>query len=97
MWLVADGSTILLCKDHWNGVTPARIYPELLSFARNRDITFRMAVNAEDFSHLFSLPLSVEAHQQLLSLQEPAASKFAGACPQFSKPEWSGSVEVQVG
>jgi hypothetical protein len=29
-----------------------------------------------------------------LKLHKSAASK---ACPQFSKPEWSGSVEVQVG
>jgi hypothetical protein len=31
---IADGSSVLLWKDHWNGATPATVYPELLSFAK---------------------------------------------------------------
>jgi hypothetical protein len=34
---VADGSTVLLWKDHWNGIIPAQRYPELLSFAKKRE------------------------------------------------------------
>jgi hypothetical protein len=67
---IADGSSVLLWKDHWNRATPAMEYPELFSFAKNKDITFKMAVNADDFTQLFTLPLSVEAHQQLIIFRD---------------------------
>jgi GH24 family phage-related lysozyme (muramidase) len=34
---------------------------------KNKDITFKMAVNADDFTQLFTLPFSVEAHRQLIN------------------------------
>jgi hypothetical protein len=40
-----------------------------MSFAINSNITFKMAVNVEEFIQLFNLPLSVEAHQ-LMNFQE---------------------------
>jgi hypothetical protein len=67
---VADGSTVLLWKDHWNGINPAQRYPELLSFAKNENVTFKVAVGKDDFLQNFNLPLSTQAHQQLLQLQE---------------------------
>jgi hypothetical protein len=48
---------------------PLSLYPELMSFAINSNITFKMAVNVEEFIQLFNLPLSVEAHQ-LMNFQE---------------------------
>jgi hypothetical protein len=67
---VADGSTVLLWKDRWNGIIPAQRYPELLSFAKNENVIFKMAVGKDDFLQNFNLPLSTQAHQQLLHLQE---------------------------
>lgn len=73
--LIADGATVLLWKDHWNGSTPADAYPHLFSFAKNEHISFKMAINTNDFLDNFNLPLSVEAHHQLLNLQEAIADR----------------------
>jgi hypothetical protein len=67
---VADGTSVLFWKDHWNDITPALAFPELFSFAKNENITFRLAVSSDDFTSNLNLPLSVEAHQQLLLLQD---------------------------
>jgi hypothetical protein len=46
---VADGSTVALWKDHWNGRVPAQAFPELFSFAKDVNISFQMAVGRTDF------------------------------------------------
>jgi hypothetical protein len=67
---VADGSTVVLWKDHWNGHVPAQIFPELFSFAKDVNVSFQVAVDRPDFLQNFNLPLSVQAHAQLLELQD---------------------------
>jgi hypothetical protein len=72
---VADGSTVALWKDHWNGRVPAQAFPELFSFAKDVNISFQMAVGRTDFLQNFNLPLSVQEHAQLLEFQELISSK----------------------
>jgi hypothetical protein len=66
--LVATGDTVLLWSDKWNGNTPAQLFPELFSFAKNPAITFQDAVNKPLFLNNFHLPLSAQAHDQLQQL-----------------------------
>jgi hypothetical protein len=66
---VADGSTVLFWKDKWNGLIPAQAYPALLSFAKDEQISFRQAISKPNFIQNFNTPLSVQAHHQLLELQ----------------------------
>ncbi|CAO2177232.1 unnamed protein product [Urochloa humidicola] len=66
---IADGSTVKLWEDKWNGNSPAVDYPELLSFAKNKHISFQLAVSKPRFIQNFHLPLSIQAHQQLLLLE----------------------------
>lgn len=66
---VADGSTVLLWKDLWNGQIPSQAYPELLSFAKDQDITLKGALSTPQFIQNFDLPLTTQAHTQLGILQ----------------------------
>jgi hypothetical protein len=66
---VADGSSVIFWKDHWNGITPAQRFPELFSIAKYPSASFSETVSRTDFLCNFSLPLSVQANDQLLELQ----------------------------
>jgi hypothetical protein len=72
---VVDGASVLLWKDNWNGTIPAQAFPELFSFARNEFISFKVATNVTDFIQNFSTPLSIQAHQQFLVLQDQVNSR----------------------
>ena len=49
--------------------TLAHKFPKLLSFAKKRHITFRQGFSQVPLHGLFHLPLSQQAHSQLLILQ----------------------------
>jgi hypothetical protein len=66
---IGDGSTVLFWKDKWGDLIPAQAFPELFSFAKKPDISFLAATSTLDFTANFNLPLSVQAHDQLLLLQ----------------------------
>jgi hypothetical protein len=67
---VGDGSMIKFWEDCWNGGSLAQKFPEILSFAKNKGITYQRAVNNLDLIHNFNLPLSTQAHQQLMHVQQ---------------------------
>jgi hypothetical protein len=67
--LVNNGKTCLLWDDLWNGKIWKLEFPELHSFAKNKSISLEKAYGSPDLHALFSLPLSVEAHEQLQNLQ----------------------------
>jgi hypothetical protein len=72
---VGDGSTILFWEDSWNGGSLAQNFRELFSFAKNKGITYQRTVNNSDLIHHFNLPLSTQAHQQLMQVQQIILSR----------------------
>jgi hypothetical protein len=68
--IVAEGSSIFFWKDKWNGQPLDLTYPELFSFAKNGNVTFKSVISSMEFSGNFNLPLSTQAHQQLILLQQ---------------------------
>jgi hypothetical protein len=53
----------------WNGQVRKLQYPELYSYAKNKSISLRKAHDTTTLHVLFSLPVSVEAYNQLQELQ----------------------------
>jgi predicted DNA-binding ribbon-helix-helix protein len=54
----------------WNDHIPSLTYPELLSFSKNKAITFQKVASSVPLHQLFHLPLSEIAFAQLLSLEQ---------------------------
>jgi hypothetical protein len=50
------GDTILFWTDMWNGRVLQLSYPQLFSFAMNKDITLGEVLVTDSFQQLFSLP-----------------------------------------
>lgn len=67
---VYDGDTVLFWQDTWNNHFLPLEFPHLFSFAKNVKITYKEAVNATSLNEVLHLPLSAEAHEQLLQLQD---------------------------
>jgi hypothetical protein len=53
-----NGESTLFWQDRWNGQPLESEMPELHSYAKNRKITAKQAMNTEDLTHLFHLPIS---------------------------------------
>lgn len=60
-----NGESTLFWQDRWNGQPLESEMPELHSYAKNRKITAKQAMNTEDLTHLFHLPISETAFSQL--------------------------------
>lgn len=69
---VEDGRIALLWFDRWDDDIKSDKYPELLSFAINRNITLRQA-RLDNPQEMFHTPLSEEAFQQLHCLNASLA------------------------
>jgi hypothetical protein len=63
---VQDGSSVLIWQDLWNGHLLQQEFPELSSFAKNPDSTFKNFMASPQLAEIFFLPLSEEAHAQFL-------------------------------
>jgi hypothetical protein len=61
-----DGHKSTFWEDLWCGEVLAHKFPRLFSFARNTAISVQDFVQADDLDTLFALPLSIEAHEELL-------------------------------
>jgi hypothetical protein len=72
---VADGASVLFWKDNWNGTTLALACPKLFSYARIANIIFKLVISRDDLLQNLHFPLSTQAYQQLLNLQEEIMSK----------------------
>lgn len=66
---IADGNSCSLWEDLWGDDILAAQCPELFSFAKKK-ITFANGLAQSPIHSLFHLPLSQEAHDQMLRLQE---------------------------
>nr|XP_051205325.1 uncharacterized protein LOC127319150 [Lolium perenne] len=66
---IGAGDTILLWKDAWCNPQLSEASPRLFSYSLNEDISITDFVNEQNMGNLFQLPLSIEAHTELLQLQ----------------------------
>jgi hypothetical protein len=55
------GDSCFLWKDKWHSPILDQAFPEVMSFAKNRNITIYKAKEALSPNELFNLPLSKEA------------------------------------
>jgi hypothetical protein len=67
---VNDGRSCFFWEDLWGDDTLVHKYPELFSFAKKKQITFKQGFSHTPLHGLFHLPLSQQAHAQLQVLQE---------------------------
>ena len=67
--MISDGQSCLLWDDLWNGHVRKLQFPELYSFAKNKSISLSKALGTVTFHDLFSLPVSIEAYNQLQDFQ----------------------------
>jgi hypothetical protein len=68
-----NGKSVLLWEDLWLGSVPRLQFPELFSFAKDKNVTLFRASSVQDPYSLFHLPLSAEAFAQLPALQNQMA------------------------
>lgn len=66
---IADGSTVLFWHDLWNGTILSQTNPQLFSFAKNANISYKEATDGTNLLHNFNIPLSTQAYEQLTSLE----------------------------
>jgi hypothetical protein len=58
------GDTVSLWHDLWSDEPIQELFPQLFSFAKNKEISYRQAAQAESIFDMFSLPLSQIAEDQ---------------------------------
>ena len=68
---VNTGNSTLLWRDKWSDLALQERFPQLHSYARNKDITVQSACQNpnEDYYNMFQLPLSI-AQQQYDEFEE---------------------------
>jgi hypothetical protein len=66
---IGNGKSTLLRHDRWNGQCLSEKFPELWSFASVKEINIHQARLASP-NEMFHTPLSAEAFEQLLQLQD---------------------------
>jgi hypothetical protein len=67
---IGNGRTILFWGDLWNKGIPTQQYPELFSFACNSKLSINEAKQNGHLFEIFQLPLSEQAYEQYLELNE---------------------------
>jgi hypothetical protein len=68
---IGNGSSVLFWKDFWaNGEILCDKYPRLFSYALDEDVSMASLASNDDISSCFSLPLSVEAFQELQEVSQ---------------------------
>ena len=67
---VGDGSTVTFWEDLWSDEIMATKFPVLFSFVRNNNSSVQELLNAEDLDSILHLPLSSQAMEELLILQQ---------------------------
>lgn len=71
------GDTTLFWTDNWTGEPLSRRFPELYSFAVDKDISLIKLQTQEEISLLFHRPLSYQAYTQFNMVQEMINSRVA--------------------
>lgn len=66
---INNGKSCLLWEDLWGNGPAVHRFLELHSFVKKKYISFAESTVANPFHRLFHLPLSQQAHVQMLQLQ----------------------------
>ncbi|WVZ97553.1 hypothetical protein U9M48_043079 [Paspalum notatum var. saurae] len=66
--IIGNGNSCYFWDDLWSSNVLAAMFPELHSFAKNKNLSLQGFLSHEDSASLFHLPLSVQAYQQFLEL-----------------------------
>lgn len=75
-----NGESVLFWFDCWNGAALENSTPELFSFAKNKMISVKKALEHEQLSDLLQLPISQTAMNQLLNVQQSIAERTLSLC-----------------
>jgi len=67
---IGNGSTVCFWEDRWLPDVLSTKYPRLASFARNRYASVQEIMTSIDLDNLFILPLTQQAFEEMLQLQE---------------------------
>ena len=67
---IGNGSTVCFWEDRWLPGVLSTKYPRLASFARNRYASVQEIMTSIDLDNLFILPLTQQAFEEMLQLQE---------------------------
>ena len=67
---VGDGSTVTFWEDLWSDEIMATKFPVLFSFVRNNNSSVQELLNAEYLDSILHLPLSSQAMEEVLILQQ---------------------------
>lgn len=67
---LGDGSTVSFWDDLWTDNILSVEYPRLYSFAINNSISVQTLMTEQELEDIFFLPLSAQAHEELLLLQD---------------------------
>jgi hypothetical protein len=67
---IGDGAIVTFWEDIWAGEILAYKFPRLFSYARNDSTSVEQIMKAEDLDSIFHLPLSQEAFDEMLQLQD---------------------------
>ena len=68
-YTIGDGSTVTFWDDLWTNDILSFKYPRLYSFAKEQRISVQKITQTEDIPEIFTLPLSEQAMEELLSMQ----------------------------
>ena len=67
---IGDGSTVPFWPDLWSDGVLSSIFPRLFSYASNPNVSVKQILEAEDLESVFSLPLSAQAFDEYLLIQD---------------------------
>ena len=68
--IIGSGTSTLFWHDLWTNSCLSQRFPHLYSFAKNIDVSVRHAVQNDFLEDLIHLPLSSEAYQEFLTLED---------------------------
>ena len=69
-YLLGDSSTVSFWDDLWSDEILAHKFPVLCSFAKNKDISIKQLMQAEDLHSIFELPLSLPSYEEMMNLEQ---------------------------
>jgi hypothetical protein len=81
---LGNGETILFWSDNWNDWIIQERFPRLFSFAKDKLISVKEALQTTDPAQAFHLPISSEAADELQSLQD----LLAGVVTSNNNDQW---------
>jgi hypothetical protein len=71
---IGNGNSVLFWKDFWhNGLIMCDVFPRLFSYVLNEDLSVKDFLGSGELGLVFSLPLSVEAFEELQQLNDITA------------------------